>query len=274
MATPLGTHLRSLDEVLSHARELVLPPRPSIGARQATGDDGSAVRSVPWTDAAVGPLDVAATLDAYLARSGHIERSDIRLLTRPRPSRQYVILVDHSGSMVGRKLELAATMAAILAQLSDAGKADYAVLAFDEHVEEIKRLGDTRDADEVVDRILRLPEGRATDLGQVFAAATVLAAERPESTDVVLISDCMPTKGTTTFEGLAELARRIPSLYICFTDEQSAAIQVFHGGQHLDIYQWWARQWVGEERLAEVGDVTEVDHLVDLMSQEGSETGP
>ena len=77
--------------------------------------------------------------------------------------------------------------------------------------------------------MLRLPEGRATDLGKVLRAAAELSDEEPESTDVILISDCMPTKGTTTFGGLADLARAIPSLYVWFTDERSAAIRFFDG---------------------------------------------
>ncbi|MGH9244897.1 MAG: AAA family ATPase [Acidimicrobiales bacterium] len=267
------THLHSLQEVLDHARELVLRPRRCPEGRSA-GAAGADLGSEPWSESTPGPLDVAATVDAYLARSGHVDRSDFRLLTRERHTRRYVILVDHSGSMVGQKLELAATLAAILAQLSSAGRADYAVLAFDENLEEVKRLGEARDAEDVVDRILRLPEGRATDLGKVFRAATELSEEQPDSTDVILISDCMPTKGTTTFQGLAALVGRIPSLYICFTDERSAAIRFFHGGEHMDLYQWWARQWVGEERLAEVGDVSDVERLVDLLSRDGNQSGP
>ena len=269
----IETHLRGLDEVLHRAREMVLSPRPGPQSPRG-GATGTTLHSERWDDSAAGALDVAATLDAYLARSGHIERSDFRVLTRERHTRRYVILVDHSGSMVGQKLELAATMAAMLAQLSAAGRADYAVVAFDENLSEIKGLGDARDAEEVVDRVLRLPEGRATDLGKVFRAAAELADEEPESTDVILISDCMPTKGTTTFGALADLARAIPSLYVCFTDERSAAIRFFDGDHHLDLYQWWARQWVGDDRVTDVGDTSEVDRLIDLLSENGNQGGP
>jgi Mg-chelatase subunit ChlD len=174
-----------------------------------------------------------------------------------------VILVDHSGSMVGRKLMLAATIAAALAQLSAAGRADYAVIAFDDEVSEIKALGEHADVEEVVDLVLRLPEGRATDLGKVLLAAAETAGE---ATDVILISDCMPTRGVKTYAGLARLAARVPSLYIAFADERSAAIQMFGGDRHLDLYQWWAQQWVGGARLKEFADLGDVEGVVDLLS--------
>ena len=140
-----------------------------------------------------------------------------------------MILVDHSGSMVGRKLMLAATLAAALAQLRAAGRADYAVIAFDDELKEIKPLGVDADIEEVVDLVLRLPEGRATDLGAVLQAAAEASDRLPGATDVILISDCMPTKGVKTYAGLARLAARVPSLYIAFADDHGAAIQVFGG---------------------------------------------
>jgi uncharacterized protein (DUF58 family) len=184
-----------------------------------------------------------------------------------------VILVDHSGSMVGRKLEAAATMAAALSLLSAAGRGRYAVLAFDDQLTEIKPLDEEHDVEEVVERILRLPEGRATDLGKALAAARELAGELPDATDTILISDCMPTRGATTFEALARLARQIPSLYVCFIDELSPAIRIFGGDRQLDLYEWWARQWVGDDRLAEVRDPEEIERLVDLLSTESTQ-GP
>jgi MoxR-like ATPase len=261
------THLRDLDEVLRRARELVLRPRDGI--RLATGGQpGTALRSAAMTASPDGLLDLTTTVDALVAKAGNITAGDIRVLTRERQARNYVIFVDHSGSMVGRKLELGATLAAVLAQLSAAGRADYAVLAFDDRLAELKPLGENRELEQVIDRILRLPEGRATDLGAVFRAAAELSERLPEATDVVLISDCMPTRGVTTFQGLASLARQVPSLYVCFTDERAAAIRMFHGERQMDLYQWWARQWVGDERFEEVGDVEEVDRLIALLGRQ------
>jgi len=60
----------------------------------------------------------------------------------------------------------------------------------------------------------------------------------------------------------------VPSLYICFTDERASAIHMFHGERQMDLYQWWARQWAGDERFEEVGDVEQVDRLVGLLGRE------
>jgi hypothetical protein len=77
----------------------------------------------------------------------------------------------------------------------------------------------------------------------------------------------MPTKGIKTYDGLARLAARVPSLYIAFADERGAAIQVFGGTRQLDLYQWWAQQWVGAERLKEFADLDDVEGVVDLLSE-------
>jgi Mg-chelatase subunit ChlD len=225
----------------------------------------------PWIASAPGPLAVEQTLEAYIANGGRLAREDFRVEARARQRRDYVILVDHSGSMVGRKLELAATLAAALAQLSAAGRADYAVIAFDEQLSELKSLGLEADVEDVIDRVLRLPEGRATDLGKVLESAAAATDRLPDATDVVLISDCMPTRGVKSFAGLARIAARIPSLYICFADDRGAAIELFGGEQRLDLYQWWAQQWVGPGRMREFADLGDVEGVVDLLSEGGTE---
>lgn len=266
-----ATHLRDPDAVLREARDLVLRLRD--GAPAAVGAAGSLLRSEPWAATSSGSLDAERTLEAFVASAGYPERQDFSVLTRGRHVRNYIILIDHSGSMVGTKLELGATMAAALAQLSAVGHADYAVVAFDEELTDVKPLGESRDVEHVVDRILRLPEGRATDLGKVLRAAADACERLPEATDVILISDCMPTRGTKTFDGLARAVARIPSLYICFTDERSAAIRMYHGERQLDLYEWWAQQWVGEERFKRFGDLEEIDGVVDLLSTEPVDEG-
>ena len=264
-------HMRDPDAVLREARELVLRIRSGVHA--PVGHAGTVLESEPWRPHTSGLLDVAATIDAFVATAGDLERDDFRLLTRGRHVRNYVILVDHSGSMVGPKLELGATMAAALAQLSAAGRADYAVIAFDEELKHVKALGEPSDVEEVVDRILRLPEGRATDLGAALRAAAEAAEALPDATDVILISDCMPTRGLKTFASLARAAAKIPSLYICFTEERTAAIRMYHEERHLDLYEWWARQWVGDARFKRFSDFEDIDDVVDLLSAEPNPDG-
>jgi MoxR-like ATPase/Mg-chelatase subunit ChlD len=266
------THLRDPEAVLRAAHELNL--RARTGTPHSAGPSGLTLRSTHWTDGRNGHLDVDATIGAFVAGAGTLQREDYRLLAREPHVRHYVILVDHSGSMVGRKLEVAATMAAALAQLSAAGRARYAVVAFDDQLSEIKAADEERDVEDVIERILRLPEGRATDLGKALRAAADLADRLPEATDAILISDCMPTRGATTYPALARLAARVPSLYICFTEEASPAIRMFHGDRQIDLYQWWAQQWVGEDRLADVRDPEDIHRLVDLLSTDTSQHGP
>ena len=268
---PRAVHMRDPEIVLAAARDLHLRPRG--GTYHPGGASGLALHTAPWIEGRDGQLDVGATIDEFVANAATLQREDYQLLVREPHVRHYVILVDHSGSMVGRKLEVGATMAAALAQLSAAGRGHYAVLAFDDELTEIKPLDEERDVEDVVERILRLPEGRATDLGKALAAAAELAAEVPEATDAILISDCMPTRGATTFPPLARAAGRIESLYVCFIDERDPAIRIYHGERQLDLYEWWARQWVGEDRLAELRDPDEIERLVDLLSTE-STSGP
>jgi MoxR-like ATPase len=264
LTDPRENPMRDLDAVLREAHDLVLRLREGVPGQ--VGAPGSTLHSEPWRDHAQGPLDVERSLDAYAAAGGRPQRGDVAVLSRGRQLRHYVILVDHSGSMVGRKLELGATMAAALAQLSAAGQADYAVVAFDEDLREIKSLDEPADIEDVVEQILRLPEGRATDLGKAFRAAAEACEQLPDATEVVLISDCMPTRGLKTFEGLAREVARIGSLYVCFTEERGSAIRLFHGERQLDLYEWWARQWVGEERFGRFGDLDELDGVVELLS--------
>jgi MoxR-like ATPase len=267
---PREGHVRDPELVLAAARELHL--RPRSGIYHPGGASGLALHTAPWVEGRDGQLDVGATIDEFVANAATLQREDYQLLVREPHVRHYVILVDHSGSMVGRKLEVGATMAAALAQLSAAGRGRYAVLAFDDEITEIKPLDEERDVEDVVERILSLPEGRATDIGKALGAAAELAGELPDATDAILISDCMPTRGATTFRPLASIAGRIASLYICFIDERDPAIRIFHGERQLDLYEWWARQWVGEERLAELRDPDEMNRLVDLLSESTSES--
>lgn len=266
------THLRDPEAVMRAARELDLRARQGIPS--LAGPSGLQLHSTHWTDGHSGHLDIDATVGAYVAGAATLQREDYKLLEREPHVRHYLILVDHSGSMVGRKLEAGATMAAALAQLSAAGRARYAVLAFDDQVAELKALDEEQDVDDVVERILRLPEGRATDLGKVLRAAAELSDGLPEATDAILISDCMPTRGATTFPALAGLAARVPSLFICLTEEASPAIRMFHSGRQIDLYEWWARQWVGDDRLAGIRDPDDIHRLVDLLSTDTPQHGP
>ena len=267
LAEERGSPLASADEVRRWAAQLVL--RKAGEAWEGGPRADRQLVSEPWWRVVSGEIDLDGSLDGYVRTGGRVEPGDLRLFARAREARRYVILVDHSGSMAGRKLLLAAVLAGVLAELTARGRGDYAVLAFDDQLAQIKGFGEERDLESVIETILRLPEGRATDLSRAFLKAGELVAERPEATDCILISDCMPTSGDTTYTGLQRLAQRIPTLYVGYVEERGAAIELFGAGgnrQRFDLYEWWARRWVGDDRVEPVHAVEDVGALVDRLS--------
>lgn len=260
--------LAEVDQVRRWAAQLVLRKAGELrdGANQHTQQ---ALVSEPWWRAMGGELDLDASLDGYVRTGGRISRDDVRVFARAPETRDYLILVDHSGSMVGKKLLLSAVMAAVLAQLTAQRRGDYAVLAFDDKLQQVKGFEEPRDVESVVETILRLPEGRATDLSRAFLETEELVGERAQETDCILISDCMPTRGDTTYAGLQRLAQRIGSLYVAYVEERGAAIELFGPGgarQRFDLYEWWARRWVGDERVQLVREIDDVGALVQRLS--------
>jgi hypothetical protein len=165
---------------------------------------------------------------------------------------------------------LSAVLAAVLAQLTADGRGDYAVVAFDDRVASVKEFDEPRDVEAVIETILRLPEGRATDLSGAFSLAAELCGGRTAMpVDSILISDCMPTRGDATYAGLARLAQSIGSLYVAYVEEDGAAIELFSSAgarQRFDLYEWWARRWVGEDRVQSVRKIEDVGGLVDRLS--------
>jgi MoxR-like ATPase/Mg-chelatase subunit ChlD len=268
-AEAAGEPLAEFDQVIRRASELALKIRGDA-ADWLLGSDGRSLRSEPWRGNGAGELDVPATVDNIARAAGTPERSDLRVLMRAPERTDYLILVDHSGSMVGHKLVLAAVVAAVLADLSAAGRARYGVIAFDDQLTHLKPLDEQRDVEGVIERILRLPEGKATDLFSALRTALELTDDPPAASQTILISDCMPTKGTTSFAGLASLARRIPSLHICYVEEQQPAIQMFANGPKLNLYEWWARRWVGDDRVHPISDIGQAERLTDALSSDSA----
>jgi MoxR-like ATPase/Mg-chelatase subunit ChlD len=263
---PLG----DLEDVRRWASQLVLRKAGELrdGAVQHAQD---ALVSETWWRSRQGELDLDGSLDAYVRTAGRLHAADLRLLARARQARDYLILVDHSGSMVGNKLLLSAVLAAVLAQLTAEGRGEYGVLAFDDALAWVKSFDEARDVEAVVETVLRLPEGRATDLSRAFHLAAEVCGSRPSgnATDCILISDCMPTRGDATYAGLERLAHAIGSLYVAYVEEAGAAIELFSPNaprQRFDLYEWWARRWVGEEHFHSVREIQDVGGLVDRLS--------
>lgn len=258
--------LADFGQVVRKAAELALRARGALD-EGATGVAGRTLQSTPWRAGEPGELDLVTTVANYAARGGHVRDQDVRILRRAPERVDYLVLVDHSGSMVGRKLSLAAVLAAVVAQLSESGGTRYGVLAFDEQVTAIKELDAHEDISDVVERILILPEGKATDLSQALRAAIDRTSDLPAS-QTILVSDCMPTRGMTGFQDLAGLAARVPSLHICYLDDGQPVIELHESRARLDLYEWWARRWVGDQRVYNVDHVDDLDHVVEGLSAE------
>ncbi|HLI37949.1 MAG TPA: AAA family ATPase [Streptosporangiaceae bacterium] len=264
MDTLADDPLADFGQVVRKAAELVLRAGGAPGARAASAD-GRTLLSVPWRAGEPGELDLAATVASYAANGGLARDRDVRVLRRAPQRADYLILVDHSGSMAGRKLSLAAVLAAVVAQLSESGGTRYGVLAFDEQVTAVKELAARADISDVVERILLLPEGRATDLSRALRAAIDRTGDLPAA-QTVLVSDCMPTRGMTRFGDLAGLAERVGSLHICYIDDGQPVIEMHGSRERLSLYEWWARRWAGEERVYTVDHVDDLDHVVEGLS--------
>ena len=258
--------LADFGQAVRKAAELVLRVRGTLDSG-AAGVQGRTLRSKPWRPGEPGELDLVATLANIAAHGGLAADDDVHVLERAPERVDYLILIDHSGSMVGRKLSLAAVLAAVVAQLSEVGGTRYGVLAFDEQVISVKDLDAEDEISEVVERILLLPEGKATDLSQALRAAMELTHDLP-APQTVLISDCMPTRGMTGFAELAGLAARVPSLHICYLDDRQPVIELHGSGARLNLYEWWARRWVGDQRVYNVDRVDDLDLVVEGLSAE------
>ncbi|MGE5291980.1 MAG: AAA family ATPase [Micromonosporaceae bacterium] len=258
--------LADFGHVVRKATELVLRARGVIDAAAAS-EAGRTLHSTFWRAGEPGELDLVTTVVNYAARGGLVRDQDLHVHRRAPERVDYLVLVDHSGSMVGRKLSLAAVLAAVVAQLSESNGTRYGVLAFDEQVTVVKELDAADDISDVVERILLLPEGKATDLSQALRAAIDRTAELPAS-QTVLVSDCMPTRGMTGFQDLAGLAWQVPSLHICYIDDGQPVIELHESRARLNLYEWWARRWVGDQRVYNVDHLDDLDRVVEGLSAE------
>jgi len=267
------TPLVAIEEIKRRAAQLVLRRAGEYWDR-AGPRSSNFLASAPWAQVAGGELDLDKTLHQYVARAGRVTRDDIYLYLRAPEQRNYVIFIDHSGSMVGEKLLLGALLAGVLAQLTSQRRGDYAVIAFDEELSQIKGLGEERGIDDVIGEILLLPEGRSTNLAQVLRKAGEISALSALPADCIMISDFMPTKGVTTFAGLKRLAETVPSLYICYMEEREAAVELYGGERApnlvgFKLYRWWSQRMVGEERFHEIKTIDDVEGLIYKLSGYG-----
>jgi magnesium chelatase subunit D len=153
-----------------------------------------------------GDLD----LDLTLARlSGAWPPAEADLVTRSwRASRRALCLViDTSGSMSGLAVAIAAVAAAGVVLAGD-GRLDPGVLAFGAEVRVLRAAGAPRVPEDLVGELIGLRGHGMTDLAAgLRAAARQLAGTHCDERIVVLLSDCLATKGGDPAAALAGIDR-------------------------------------------------------------------
>lgn len=140
-----------------------------------------------------GDLD----LDRSFERAGGRPRRADELVARrwAAPRRALCLLVDHSGSMQGHAVGLAA-MAAAAVVLTRGERASCSVIAFAADALVLQRQGEQRAAAGLVDDLLSLRGRGRTDLALALrTAAAELARVRASERLAIVLSDCRATAG-------------------------------------------------------------------------------
>jgi Mg-chelatase subunit ChlD len=164
-------------------------------------------RLTPGPAGEEGDLDLDLTLEVAGGRPRHAGELIARRWTAPR--RALCLLVDHSGSMRGHAVGLAAmaTSAVVLegAQRTDASTS---VIAFAADALVLQRQGQTRQPSALVDDLLSLRGKGRTDLALALrTAAAELAREPAAERLAIVLSDCRATAGDDPLTALAGLDR-------------------------------------------------------------------
>ncbi|TGA99893.1 VWA domain-containing protein [Sporolactobacillus shoreae] len=230
---------------------------------------GARLSTRPWNTSFYGDIDVDRTLSKFSETSGYFSPGNIQVRYRVPLKRDFVIFIDHSGSMVGEKLAFSAGLAGALARLGSTELSRYGVYAFDQEISEIKSLVQSRDTSSVIQDIFHLPEGRSTDLsGALQFALQLLDDEDSDAADVILVSDCMPTRGEKNFRNLNKIVQKIPNLYICYMNSKIGndfPVETDSGICQLDLYGWWGYKWVGSDHFFSVDSFEDVPDVLNML---------
>jgi magnesium chelatase subunit D len=140
-----------------------------------------------------GDLDLERTLERAGGRPRHAEELVVRRWTAPR--RAVCLLVDHSGSMEGHAVGLAA-MAAAAVVLNRPERAGCSVIAFAADALVLQRQAEPRPPAALVDDLMSLRGRGRTDLALALCtAARELAGARGAERRAIVLSDCRVTAG-------------------------------------------------------------------------------
>jgi gas vesicle protein GvpN len=155
---------------------------------------------------AEGDLDLERTLDRW---SGPWPPGPGELVTRSWHShrRALCLLIDHSGSMSGLAVAIAAVAAASVVFAAD-GRLVPGIIAFGGNVTVLQAQGTPRAPGDLVGELVGLRGHGMTDLAAALrAAAAQLAGAAADDRVAVLLSDCLPTAGGDPALALAGISR-------------------------------------------------------------------
>ena len=153
-----------------------------------------------------GDLDLDLTLEvAQGRRPRHADELVMRSWNAPR--RALCLLIDHSGSMKGHAVGLAA-MAAAAVVLTRTESASTSVIAFAADAVVLQAQGEVRRPEAVVDELLSLRGKGRTDLALALRTAAAQLRREPASERLaIVLSDCRATAGSDPLAAVAGLDR-------------------------------------------------------------------
>ena len=173
---------------------------------------------------AEGDLDLERTLERASGRPRSSDDFVLRDWAAARPAT--CLLIDHSGSMRGMGMALAAVAAASMAIAAD-GLADCSVVAFNRDAIVLQSQGTPRPARRLLTDILSLRAGGTTNLELALRAAAAQLRRAAASQRVAIVmSDCQATAGGDPFGALGGIDR----LHVLGTSADPEAVR---SGQEL-----------------------------------------
>ncbi len=188
-----------------HARRLAARVFVRLGRAGRPRDRGLR-RIVPRTGRIDGDLDLDRTLERA---GGGLPRRGDDLVVRgwSGPRRALCLLLDHSGSMRGQAVAMAATAAAAVV-LAAGDRIDCSVVAFHRDAVVLRPQGGRRPPGRVVEDVLSVRARGSTDLALALrTAARQLGRAEADERAAVLLSDCLATAGGDPLAALAGLDR-------------------------------------------------------------------
>jgi magnesium chelatase subunit D len=175
--------------------------------RLGSGTSRGYRRLTPGKAGGEGDLDLDLTLEVAGGRPKHGDELIARRWTAPQ--RALCLLVDHSGSMRGHAVGLAAmAAAAVVLNGSERSGSSTSVIAFAADALVLQRQGEARPPAKLVDDLLSLRGQGRTDLALALrTAARELAREPAAERVAIVLSDCRATAGENPLGALRGLDR-------------------------------------------------------------------